>query len=199
MLNMCFCLLAVISIFHSYYSSMINCDCNAIKITIIYGKKKNLSTFLQLENVKSESPDQRQVQAEKHSTENVSSAVAPLKSTTLTSSPITSPSLNPAPVMGSNRLGASSGWSSSFSPEPTDSTGSKHQDENKSPPATDSKALKSPHRVKSFKSMLSDYSVQGPRSFGAPVYEESETESSSNEVRLQVVYVIWNLDFGWIF
>ena len=98
--------------------------------------------------------------------------------------PITSPPLSPTPLLGSNRLGANSGWSSTFESEPTDTTESGHQEEKKASPVDELKPLKSPRRVKSFKSMLKDYTVQGPRSFGAPLYEESEVRSMPQMVNI---------------
>ena len=87
--------------------------------------------------------------------------------------------ISPIPLMGSNKLGMAIGWSSTFETQTsvqggTDETAREgtllHSEE-----ITCSITPTKLKNVPSFRTMLKDYTVQGPNRFEAPVYEESAT------------------------
>ena len=96
--------------------------------------------------------------------------------------------ISPTPLMGSNKLGMAVGWSSTFetqssvdaSKDPSDNTGILSGQEDVTSSATPAK-LKN---VPSFRTMLKNYTVQGPNRFEAPVYEESPTPTQPQQVQL---------------
>ena len=106
--------------------------------------------------------------------------------------------MSPTPLMGSNKLGMAVGWSSTFETQTsvdgrvdqTDHAGTLPGPEEVSISMTPTK-LKN---VPSFRTLLKDYTVQGPNRFEAPVYEESPipvTQPQQVLNELDKIIVIW--------
>ena len=96
--------------------------------------------------------------------------------------------------MGSNKLGMAGGWSSAFETQMSvdvnidqaGNAGTVVVPEDTLRPA-------SPTRLKnvpSFRTLLKDYTVQGPNRFEAPVYEDPPTSSQPQEVQCLSVIVM---------
>ena len=96
--------------------------------------------------------------------------------------------ISPTPMMGSNKLGMASGWSSAFetrtvdtvdgSAEQTDHVGALPGSQEPPSPMTHTKIK----NVPSFGTMLKDYTVQGPNRFEAPVYAEGAVPTQPQQV-----------------
>lgn len=96
--------------------------------------------------------------------------------------------------MGSNKLGMAGGWSSAFETQMS-VDGSIDQAGNAGTVVVPEDALRpaSPTRLKnvpSFRTLLKDYTVQGPNRFEAPVYEDPLTPSQPQEVQCLSVIVM---------
>lgn len=87
---------------------------------------------------------------------------------------------SPTPMIGSNKLGMTCGWSSAFEPESHNIVVDKerHQVTETPSPTTDIPPVSAPktsvQKAPSFTTLLSNYTVQGPNRFDAPVYDESD-------------------------
>ena len=96
--------------------------------------------------------------------------------------------------MGSNKLGMAGGWSSAFETQMS-VDGSIDQAGNAGTVMVPEDTLRpaSPTRLKnvpSFRTLLKDYTVQGPNRFEAPVYEDPPTPSQPQEVQCLSVIVM---------
>lgn len=94
--------------------------------------------------------------------------------------------ISPTPLMGSNKLGMAGGWSSAFETQMS-VDGSIDQAGNAGTVVVPEDTLRpaSPTRLKnvpSFRTLLKDYTVQGPNRFEAPVYEDPPTPSQPEEI-----------------
>ena len=89
------------------------------------------------------------------------------------------------PLMGSNKLGMTSGWSSTFETEAAGTVNRSNeepQDVGTLSGSLEDPAPSSPGRIVSFGALLKNYTVQGPNRFETPVYE-----GESNHAQLQQV------------
>ena len=96
--------------------------------------------------------------------------------------------------MGSNKLGMAGGWSSAFETQMSVDA-SIDQAGNAGTVVVPEDTLRpaSPTRLKnvpSFRTLLKDYTVQGPNRFEAPVYEDPPTPTQPQEVRCLSVIVM---------
>ena len=96
--------------------------------------------------------------------------------------------------MGSNKLEMAGGWSSAFETQMS-VDGSIDQAGNAGTVVVPEDTLlpQYPTRLKnvpSFRTLLNDYTVQGPNRFEAPVYEESPTPTQPQEVQWLSVVVM---------
>ena len=89
--------------------------------------------------------------------------------------------ISPTPLMGSNKLGMASGWSSAFETQTAVHTvdGNTNEADHVGPlPGPREPQRQVTHtklqNVPSFGTLLKDYTVQGPNRFEAPVYAEGE-------------------------
>lgn len=95
--------------------------------------------------------------------------------------------------MGSNKLGMAVGWSSTFETQASVDGGENQPDQARTAPVEASIPL-SPTKLRnvpSFRTLLKDYTVQGPNRFEAPVYEESATTSTQP----QQVFIQFNISY----
>ena len=96
--------------------------------------------------------------------------------------------------MGSNKLGMVGGWSSAFETQ-ISVDGGTDQGGNAGTVVVPEDTLpsQSPTRLKnvpSFRTLLKDYTVQGPNRFEAPVYEDPPTPTQPQEVKWLSVIVM---------
>lgn len=99
--------------------------------------------------------------------------------------------ISPTPVMGSNKLGMASGWSSAFETQAVDTEdGNANETDHVGAlpgpweplsPVTHTKL----QNVPSFGTLLKDYTVQGPNRFEAPVYAEGAVPSPPQQVEIE--------------
>lgn len=87
--------------------------------------------------------------------------------------------ISPTPLMGSNKLGMASGWSSAFETQAAVETdgGNANEADHVGPLPCPREPLSQVTHAKlqnvpSFGTLLKDYTVQGPNRFEAPVYAE---------------------------
>lgn len=99
--------------------------------------------------------------------------------------------ISSTPLMGSNKLGMASGWSSAFETQvvdtedgnanETDHVGALPGPREPLSPVTHTKL----QNVPSFGTLLKDYTVQGPNRFEAPVYAEGAVPSPPQQVEIE--------------
>lgn len=98
--------------------------------------------------------------------------------------------MSPTPLMGSNKLGMASGWSSAFETQAVDTVdGTTEQTDQVGPLPGPQKPLspKTPTKIQnvpSFGTLLKDYTVQGPNKWEAPVYADDAVPTQPQQVEI---------------
>lgn len=98
--------------------------------------------------------------------------------------------MSPTPLMGSNKLGMASGWSSAFETQAVDTVdGTTEQTDQVGPLRGPQEPLspKTPTKIQnvpSFGTLLKDYTVQGPNKWEAPVYADDAVPTQPQQVEI---------------